>query len=135
MKPEFQSLQPGEASKKRHDPSSQLFENWNRQTRRGDESAGVRRGGEKQQKVGARAGCLGGEQGEVGKGEVGSGTRRWAGKGPEAAGNSQPHARRPSVRSPKATSEALPLPSPRLPPPAHRLGLGERWGKMPDAKK
>lgn len=34
LRPEFQSVQLSERSKKRHDPSSQLFENWKRQTKR-----------------------------------------------------------------------------------------------------
>lgn len=129
MRPEFQSIQPSEASKKRHDPSSQLFENWNRQTRRGDESAGVRRGSQRQREVGTRAGSLGVSVGKAGKGEAGAETQRWAGKGPEAAGNSQPRARRPSVGSPKATSEVLPPAQPQATSPSPHTGTGEKMGE------
>lgn len=48
--------------------------------------------------------------------EVEARTWRWAGKGPEAAGNSHPSPGEASVGSPKAASEVLPLPNPRLLP-------------------
>lgn len=57
-----------------------------------------------------------GEHGEAGKEEVEARTWRWAGKGPDAAGNSHPSPGEASVGSPEAASEVLPLPNPRLLP-------------------
>lgn len=59
-----------------------------------DESTGVRRGDQDQEVEGRAELTPGGEYGDAGKEEVGAESRRWAGKGPEAAGNSQPHPRR-----------------------------------------
>ena len=53
----------------------------------------MRRGGQ-DQKEGGQSWLFGGEFGEAGERGVEAGTWRWAGKGPEAAGNSQPHPRR-----------------------------------------
>lgn len=76
-----------------------------------------------------------GEHGEAGEEKVGTRTWRWAGKGPEAAGNSHPSPGEASVGSPEAASRVLPLPNPRLLPYPHKLALGKRWGKMPNVKK
>lgn len=56
------------------------------------------------------------------------------GRGQRQLGIPSPTPGEASVGSPEAASEVLPLPNPRLLPYPHKLGLGKRWGKMPNVK-
>lgn len=136
MRPEFQSIQPSEGSKKRHDPSSQLFENWKRQTRRELSQLGLVRRGAQEQEVGAGAGFLGERHGQArGVGRWGQGPGGGLGRGQRQLRIPAPPVEKHLWGDPRPPLKSSPGSGPSQASPSPLTGMGERWGKRPNIKK